>query len=129
MFSIRPPPLSSRPPPQSNAGPSVYFGRPWSVCFLRRTAPELTANPGDMAGAAALELATGPPTADSEREPTEVDSFRQAQEADLEHRKAKIKHSNRSRKRRKPTRSEIHPWTSGQVPQTQQNGQHASISQ
>ena len=97
--------------------------------------PEATApTPASSAGNAALELATGPPTADSEREaaevdaqPEPVDSFRQAQEADREYRQAKIVHNNRSRKRRKPERNAVHPWTHAQVPQPQQNGQHASI--
>ena len=92
--------------------------------------PETTApTPASSAGKAALELATGPPTADTDAgEPTEPQPnlFRQAQEAKITERPAQILHGNRSRKRRKPARNAVHPWIPGQVQQLQQPGQHAS---
>ena len=108
---------------------SRFAGQTMQVSFEVRGEPQPdletpTPTPASSAGKAALELATGPPTTDTGAgEPTEPqpDLLRQAKDAEIEYRQAKIVHRNRSRKRRKPARNAVHPSIPGQVQQPQQN--------
>ena len=76
----------------------------------------------------AARIATLDPEAEPEQTETQPDSFRQAKDTEIEYPQAKIVHRNRSRKRRKPERNAVHPWTPAQAqaaPVPPQPRQHA----